>query len=173
MTKELLEEIGIESSFYTDMLRATEKYFPRESYNELFLLATQATIRSGSYRHFFSFLSYHELALPALASAIESGEEDEIAQALLPLQKESAGGALFLGCTHFPLVAEEIVRLSGGEVIDPAIFVREVVKKWDKGETGNIVAHLSGETAVFEKFIKQYLPGEEYELCKASFGGNS
>ncbi len=167
VTEKILEEVGIDKDFYTDMVLATRAHVTELSQEKVFLLATEATIRSGAYRELLIPIvsTYRELALPNLAGALEKGDSSLVSSALEILPGAGDGETLFLGCTHFPLrEAEILAKTCAHTTIDPAIFVREEIKGWSGAEVGNIVAHLSGETAIFERFFHALFPDETLEI---------
>jgi glutamate racemase len=172
VTETILEEVNISKDCYTDMVLATSGHAQAFAGEKVFLLATGATIQSGAYRELLAptLSSYRELALPLLAGALEKGDDALIQEALEILPEVGEGETLFLGCTHFPLALAELTLKSGDRnVIDPAFFVREEVRKWGGGEVGNIAAHLSGETTVFERVFHELFPNEPLEIRKMVF----
>jgi len=109
------------------------------------LIGTRATISSGLYsaavndfnsRGGISF-SLKSRPTPLLASAIEEGfHNDTIPIAVLEAYLDDGYfddvGSMILGCTHYPLVREEVIRLLPNtvDVIDPpAIIARELSMK--------------------------------------------
>ena len=100
------------------------------------LIGTRATIASGLYHRSLKDLSSHvELiskATPLLASAIEEGFfNDSIPQAVLEAyfsdNRFKDIDSIILGCTHYPLVKDEVKNLlpSGVAVIDSPSIVAE------------------------------------------------
>lgn len=167
VTEKILAETAIDKDCYTDMVLSTRAHATELSQEKVFLLATEATIRSGAYRELLipTVSTYRELALPNLAGALEKGDSSLIPSALEILPVAGDTETLFLGCTHFPLrEAEILAKTCAYTTIDPAIFVREEIKGWSGGETGNIVAHISGETNVFERVFSDLFPDEPLEI---------
>lgn len=109
------------------------------------LLATEATVRSGSYVRAITALDpevqVFSQAAPLLVPLVESGKVDtpeaEVAlqEYLAPL-KAAAIDTLILGCTHYPFFAPAISRILGPEVVlvDPAVAIvqeaKEALGKW-------------------------------------------
>ena len=103
------------------------------------LIGTRATISSGLYNRCFKELNSDvELvskATPLLASAIEEGFfNDSIPQAVLDAYFSDDSfkkiDSIILGCTHYPLVKNEVKNLlpKGVNVIDSPLIVAEELK---------------------------------------------
>ncbi|MEZ5499215.1 MAG: glutamate racemase [Steroidobacteraceae bacterium] len=95
----------------------------------ILVLATEATVRGGAYQRVLAAIrpraEVAALAAPLLVSLAEEGlTHGPIAAAivqhylapLLSRPRESAFDCLLLGCTHFPLLADEIARAVGPSV---------------------------------------------------------
>src|SRR5699024_7219053 len=68
-------------------------------------------------------LEVDRLACPTFVPMIESGDYlrnnplEEIRKVLMPLKQNKSLDTLVLGCTHYPLIAEEIQEIFGEDVI--------------------------------------------------------
>ncbi len=104
------------------------------------IIATKTTIASGIYQEKLSrrkaSLEYTALATPLLAPMIEEGfYNDKISHEIIHsylAQPELSGiDALILGCTHYPLIKEEILEFYDHKirVIDSTNIVANKVKK--------------------------------------------
>ncbi len=121
-----------------DMVTPVVKYVSHNCAHarQVGLIGTRATIASGLYHRSLKDLSSHvELiskATPLLASAIEEGFfNDSIPQAVLEAyfsdNRFKDIDSIILGCTHYPLVKDEVKNLlpSGVAVIDSPSIVAE------------------------------------------------
>ena len=121
-----------------DMVTPVVKYVSHNCAHacQVGLIGTRATIASGLYHRCLKDLSSHvELiskATPLLASAIEEGFfNDSIPQAVLEAYFSDNCfkdiDSIILGCTHYPLVKDEVKNLlpSGVAVIDSPSIVAE------------------------------------------------
>lgn len=121
-----------------DMVTPVVKYVSHNCAHacQVGLIGTRATIASGLYHRCLKDLSSHvELiskATPLLASAIEEGFfNDSIPQAVLEAyfsdNRFKDIDSIILGCTHYPLVQDEVKNLlpSGVAVIDSPSIVAE------------------------------------------------
>ena len=110
----------------------------RTSAGHIGLLATAATVRSGTYDTEVAKLGPHKLSSRAaqiLPPIVEEGWEDsDVARAALRGYLAELPGidTLLLGCTHFPLLkpALDDVVPAGITVLDPAPFVAERLADW-------------------------------------------
>jgi len=91
---------------------------PANSSENIVILATQATVKSGAYLREIKKVApdakIFQQACPDLASQIESGDKKRsleiLNQCLNPLLEKKIS-CLILGCTHFDLLAEEVKKL--------------------------------------------------------------
>ena len=107
-------------------------------YRRIGVLATEATVASGSYVRAIHSLDaaseVHQQACPGLATFIQEGDVssqeviDAVRRYTAPL-KEKRPDVVIMGCTHYPLVAPMLQRLLGRDVtlVNPALEIaREV-----------------------------------------------
>ncbi len=102
------------------------------------LLATAATVRSGTYAIEVGKLGQHRLTARAgslLAPLVEEGWEDtEMAREALRRYLADLPGidTLLLGCTHYPLLERALadVVAPGVRVVDPAPYVADRLADW-------------------------------------------
>lgn len=140
------------------------------------IIGTVKTIESKVYEKtltlFDSAVEVYSQACPKLAPLIESKEnrQEEIHLALeeyLFSFKEIGIDTLILGCTHYPILSEEIQRIMGSEVklTDPAIRTATKLKEKlyeqntynTQESTGEHIFFTSGETETFNQKAKQLL----------------
>jgi glutamate racemase len=104
------------------------------------VIGTRATIDSGWYQRLLEERGCLVKAkvTPLLASAIEEGfHEGKVSSALIEayLTDDFLEGikALVLGCTHYPLISEQILRVlpQGVEIVDSAEAVADVLNRLD------------------------------------------
>jgi glutamate racemase len=104
------------------------------------IIGTKATINSGAYKirlvQRYSRLEVKSLATPLLVPMIEEGFiYDDISNAIIRsyLSKEEISGidTLILGCTHYPIIKNQIAKFYNFrvQVIDSAMIVANYVKK--------------------------------------------
>lgn len=101
------------------------RYISEKNYKKVGLIATRATIESHVYEKVIKNncpeVRLCSLATPLLAPMVEEGfVNDEISAAVLKhyLNQETLYGieALLLGCTHYPIIFEEIDRFYDGNI---------------------------------------------------------
>ena len=107
-------------------------------YRRIGVLATEATVTSGSYPRAIASLDIgaevHQRACPGLASFIQDGDvaSHEVVDAVRGFTaslKERRTDVVIMGCTHYPLISSMLQRFLGPDVtlVDPAAEVaREV-----------------------------------------------
>lgn len=153
----------------------------RESAGVIGLLATAATVRSGTWPVEVAKLGPHRLvarAAPLLAPLVEEGWEDtDIARGALRRYLADLPGidTLVLGCTHYPLLMPALLDTvpAGVRIVDPGPFVAERLQDWlarhpafDPGPAGGALRVLcTGDPAAFaahgRRFLGEALPPVE------------
>lgn len=118
-----------------EMTRPAARMMRRYAGERVLLLATPATVASGIYKEaLWSIVTLDELPVPALAGAIEreksSAEISAIIRDALESRKGNVYDKILLGCTHYPLVENEIASIAkavfpGAQLLDPADAVAE------------------------------------------------
>lgn len=126
--------------------------YPKDS--KIGVIATPATIKSGVYQRRLSESGYLPFAEPAtdLVSAIEGNMGDEYIDKILNeyLSKFPEDiSALILGCTHYPIVTDNIRKILPGscDIINPAMAQALETKKYL--EENNLLS----DTKSYEKFF--------------------
>ena len=117
----------------------TRKAYSLTENNKVAIIATEATINSGSYQQslykFNSNLDIYTKACPKFVDFVEKGElsgkkvYNYAKKCLLPL-KNADIDTLILGCTHFPYLKDVIKDIIGEKVslVDPAVEMAYAIK---------------------------------------------
>ncbi len=167
-TNKLLDECGIDSSRYTDMIRAFDAHAIYTHADRVLVLATAATMRSGIYQDVITKKGgkVYEYVFSDLAFAIENNAtRDELLEIIrrgVMYAKEIEATEVLYGCTHYPLihglflVAQEEIGWEG-TFINPAVYVEKEVRKWKLEGNRKLYPHSSKDTAMFIKNIVQLL----------------
>lgn len=145
------------------------------------LIGTKQTVQSHVYKKKIDALNQNielaSLATPLLAPMIEEGFVNHtISQAIIdnylsdPILKDIQ--ALILGCTHYPLISEQVDNYfqHKTDILDSAEIVAQTLKAWlhqhyllNKNETANHQFFVSDYTASFEASTKIFF-GEQISL---------
>lgn len=158
-----------------DVINPVAEKVSYEIHNNIGVIATKATVSSGLYRKSIrkhnKFIKVDELATPLLVPAIEEGLKNHpITHAIiynyLSHNKLKNIETLILGCTHYPILIDEIRQFYGNRVrvIDsPAIVATQVKMILEKhhllnGENADpsYQFYLSDITRNFEKISKKF-----------------
>lgn len=122
--KEVLELVN-EKVPVIDVINPVAEKVAYEIHNNIGVIATKATVNSGLYkksiRKHNKFIKVDELATPLLVPAIEEGFRNHpITHAIiynyLSNSKLKNIETLILGCTHYPLLLDEIKQFYGNRV---------------------------------------------------------
>ncbi|MDR2206319.1 MAG: glutamate racemase [Flavobacteriaceae bacterium] len=165
-----------------DVINPVTEKVAYEIHNNVGVIATKATVNSGLYkksiRKHNKFIKVDELATPLLVPAIEEGFKNHpITHAIiynyLSNNKLKNIETLILGCTHYPLLIDEIRQYYGNRVrvIDsPSIVANQlkiILEKHHLLNTNNPKPeyhfYLSDITKNFEKISKKFF-GKSIEL---------
>lgn len=158
-----------------DVINPVAEKVAYEIHNNVGVIATKATVNSGLYkksiRKHNKFIKVDELATPLLVPAIEEGFKNHpITHAIiynyLSNSKLKNIETLILGCTHYPLLIDEVKQYYGNRVrvIDsPNIVANQLKMILDKHHLLNEENHqptyqfyLSDLTKNFEKISKKF-----------------
>ncbi len=145
-------------------------------YRRIGVLATEATVASGSYVRAIHSLDVgaeiHQQACPGLAAFIQKGDvasrdvTDAVRRYTAPL-KEVRPDVVIMGCTHYPLVAPMLQRHLGRDVtlVNPAVEIarevgdlleRQGIARRDDRE-GEYRFHCTGDVDTFRAVGARFL----------------
>jgi glutamate racemase len=167
-----------------DVIDPVVDYLGTRKFNKIGVIGTKRTISSGTYETKIAEKSpgtdVISMATPLLVPMIEEGFIfDDISNAILRayLSDKSLTGiqALILGCTHYPIIKNQISRIFnfGIEVIDSARQVSQILKNTlEKNDLLNDTDHVNDQfyvsdyTPYFEKIARMFFE-REINLKKA------
>jgi glutamate racemase len=175
---ESLKKEFSEKTILLDVIDPVVDYISTRNFNKIGVIGTKRTISSGTYeqklREKSSTTEVISLATPLLVPMIEEGFIfDDISNAIIRayLSGESLSGiqALILGCTHYPIIKNQISKIFNFniEVVDSArivsMILREALEKKgllnDSGKAGDQF-FVSDYTPYFEKIARMFFEGE-------------
>ena len=156
-------------------------------YHRLGIIGTTATVSSGAYKKELeklrNDLEIFQEACPLLVPLVEEGwtgkpEAKIILKKYLRPLKVKEIDTLILGCTHYPLMLEDIKRIMGKNVkiIDPAVVAAEklvdylkrhgeIEKKLEKNR--KLVFYTTDDVGKFKNLGRKFLGREVGEVKKA------
>jgi glutamate racemase len=161
-----------------DVINPVVDYLRTKNFSKIGVIGTKRTISSGTYEKKIKENSpattVVTLATPLLVPMIEEGFIfDDISNAILRtyLSDESLAGiqALILGCTHYPIIRNQISKIFNFniEIVDSArivaVILRDVLEKNNLlNDSGfvNDLFFISDYTTYFEKIAKMFFEGE-------------
>ena len=167
-----------------DVIDPVVNYLSSRNINKIGVIGTKRTISSGAYaeklNNVMPATNVVSLATPLLAPMIEEGFiSDDISNAIIKtyLSNETLSGieALILGCTHYPIIKNQIDKIFNFnvEIVDSAKIVSTVLR--DILETKNLINNsetvndkffVSDYTTHFEKIARMFF-GNQINLSKA------
>ena len=161
-----------------DVIDPVVDYLSTRNFNKIGVIGTKRTISSETYNKKLKEkspgTSVVSLATPLLVPMIEEGFIfDDISNAILRsyLSNDSLAGiqALVLGCTHYPIIKNQISKIFNFnvEVIDSArivsMILRETLEKKNLlNDSGKVTDQffISDYTPYFEKIARMFFEGE-------------
>lgn len=169
MTDKILKDCGIDSSRYMDMLRAFKDCTNLPSDSKVIVFGTRATISSGAYQEVLNEknIQTDEYIFKTLAGLIENRKEinereihDMVSVGML-YAKDLGATHILYGCTHYPLVDDIFKKCAkkiewNGVFIDPAIYVGDVVAKWNLDGKSSTFFEASEVTEEFRLLSDNY-----------------
>jgi len=161
-----------------DVIDPVVEYISTRNFRKIGVIGTKRTISSGTYEQKIREKSLAteviSMATPLLVPMIEEGFIfDDISNAIIRayLSNESLSGiqALILGCTHYPIIKNQISKIFNFniEVVDSArivsMLLREALEKKgllnDSGKVKDMF-FVSDYTTYFEKIARMFFEGE-------------
>jgi glutamate racemase len=161
-----------------DVINPIVNYLSTRNFKRIGVIGTKRTISSGTYEQKIKEKSPStvvvSMATPLLVPMIEEGFIfDDISNAIIRsyLSNESLSGieALILGCTHYPIIKNQISKIFNFnvEVLDSArivsMILREVLDKNNLlNDSGKVKDQffISDYTTYFEKIARMFFEGE-------------
>jgi glutamate racemase len=161
-----------------DVIDPVVDYIGTRNFSKIGVIGTKRTISSGTYEQKIRQRSVKteviSLATPLLVPMIEEGFIfDDISNAIIRtyLSSEALGGiqALILGCTHYPIIKNQISKIFNFnvEVVDSARIVamilrEELERKKLLNDSGKVhdMFFVSDYTTYFEKIARMFFEGE-------------
>ncbi|MBD8026309.1 glutamate racemase [Ureibacillus sp. Re31] len=160
--------------------RAAEKKTKR---NEIVVLATEGTIKSGAYENALLSLSTKAkiipLACPTFVPLVESGEYegqfafDLVAKGLKPLANKQFD-TVILGCTHYPIIQHHIEKIVGPNVFvlssaeETAKEVKDLLEYYDQLNTSRVNPHhkffTTGSVPIFKTIATNWLESNHLDI---------
>jgi glutamate racemase len=165
-------------TFLIDVINPVVDHLITRNFKRIGVIGTKRTISSGTYEKKITekcpSTKVISLATPLLVPMIEEGFIfDDISNAIIRayLSNESLTGieALILGCTHYPIIKNQISKIFNFniEVIDSArivsMILREVLDKNNLlNDSGSVSDQffISDYTDYFEKIARMFFEGE-------------
>lgn len=161
-----------------DVIDPVVEYVSTRKFNKIGVIGTKRTISSNTYQRKIKSVSPEttliSMATPLLVPMIEEGFIfDDISNAILRayLSDASFSGiqALILGCTHYPIIKNQISKIFNFniEIIDSARIVSVILR--DTLEKNNLLNDsgkvkdrffISDYTPYFEKIARMFFEGE-------------
>ncbi len=173
----LKKEFG-NKTILIDVIDPVVEYLSTRNFNKIGVIGTKRTISSGTYEQKIKEKSPStnviSMATPLLVPMIEEGFIfDDISNAIIRtyLSNDSLEGiqALILGCTHYPIIKNQISKFFNFnvEVVDSArivsMILRETLEKNNLlNDSGKVKDQffISDYTTYFEKIARMFFEGE-------------
>ncbi len=175
---EYLKGVFGNKTILLDVIDPVVDYISTRNFSKIGVIGTKRTISSGTYEQKVTSKTLNtsivSMATPLFVPMIEEGFIfDDISNAIIRtyLSNESLSGiqALILGCTHYPIIRNQISKFFNFnvEVVDSARIVsailREVLEKnnlINNSGTVNDQFFVSDYTDYFEKIARMFFEGE-------------
>lgn len=175
---ETLKKDFSDKTILIDVIDPVVDYLATRNFKKIGVIGTKRTISSGTYekkiKEKSSSIDVVSMATPLLVPMIEEGFIfDDISNAIIRayLSSDTLSGiqALILGCTHYPIIKNQISKIFNFnvEVIDSArivaMILRATLEKNDLlNDSGKVKDQffISDYTTYFEKIARMFFEGE-------------
>lgn len=140
------------------------EYIKNEDIKDITLLATSATINSMAYSKRLMGRIQNEIAAPLLVECAENMQKDNVDNILdIYLKDIKEIKNILLGCTHFPLLYDEIKKkYPNAKLIDPAKKAVEALSV--KKDKGSVVFYASKDIDNFKKKALKILGVDDIDV---------
>ena len=102
----------------------TIEYLNNSDYKNIGVIATNATINSHMFKNNIKNKNVIEIATPELVPIIENNRFDELDGVLHKYLDGLDIDALVLGCTHYPLIKDQIKSIINCDIIDMGEYIK-------------------------------------------------
>lgn len=109
-----------------DIISPTINYLNNSKYNNIGIIATEATINSHIFKNRLIDKNIYEIGTPKLVPIIENNEYDNINNVLndyINKYKDKID-ILVLGCTHYPLLTKYIKNIYNKDILDMGSLIK-------------------------------------------------
>ena len=109
-----------------DIISPTINYLNNSKYNNIGIIATEATINSHIFKNRLINKNIYEISTPKLVPIIENNEYDNINNVLndyINKYKDKID-ILVLGCTHYPLLSKYIKNIYNKDILDMGSLIK-------------------------------------------------
>lgn len=173
------EIIGVLNPACTAAIKATQN-------NKIGVIGTSGTVKSGKYvetiKNIDHDIEVFQKACPMFVPIVENGYtktqiSEIIAKEYLEDIKNSGVDTLIMGCTHYPLLREEIAKVMGENVTlidagrEAAVFAKELLSQKDalsdrpSGKTEYYVSDtVDGFSELGSLFLERHIEGDVFKI---------
>ena len=127
-----------------------------DKYNKISIIATPLSIKTNAFKKYLNS-ELNLIACPKLVPIIESTDYSNLDNALEEyLSSTKDSDALILGCTHYPIIKENIKKYFKKDIICLDDFIVDIIKK-KKTCDGTLKLYFSKIDSNLEKNVKRIL----------------
>jgi glutamate racemase len=173
-----VQEVVQDHALLFNVIDPVIDHIVKQQHTNIGLIGTKQTIKSGAYANRLkektSSINLQSLATPLLVPLIEEGlNKSKIAQDVIKHYLSNPAlqdiSALILGCTHYPLIRQEVTAYYTNqiEVIDSAQLISSVIaKELAQKNLCNTSAkvsktfYVSHDSQFFSQTAQQFFPGD-------------
>lgn len=113
-----------------------------DNYNLISIIATPLSIKTNAFQKYIN-TKLNLIATPLLVPIIEGNIKKDVNKVLKEyLERAKGSDALILGCTHYPIIKDEIKKIYKGEIITLDKFIIEKINKL-KGNKSSLKIYYS------------------------------
>lgn len=131
-----------------------------DKYNKISIIATPLSIKTNAFKKYLNS-ELNLIACPKLVPIVESNDYSNLDNALEEyLSSTKDSDALILGCTHYPIIKENIRKYFEKDIICLDDFIVDIIKE-KKICNGTLKLYFSKIDSNLEKNVKRILGRED------------
>lgn len=131
-----------------------------DKYNKISIIATPLSIKTNAFKKYLNS-ELNLIACPKLVPIIEENDYSDLDKVLKDyLENTNDSDALILGCTHYPIIKEQIKKYFNKDIICLDDFVVDLIRQKETGKI-SLKLYFSKIDNNLEKNVKRILGRED------------
>ena len=133
-----------------------------DNYQKISIMATQLSIKTNAFKKYINS-DLNLISCQELVPIIESNDYSKLDKCLESYLKNDESEALILGCTHYPIIKDEIKKHYTKEIICLDRYVVDIIKEMEES-TYSLKLYFSKIDDTLKENVKRILELDDIEI---------